>query len=307
VLVLAAPVLLAAAEAAGGSAHTPPRFGNEARMVVVSATAVDGKGRPVRDLKADEVQVLERGRPQRIVHFTHGRATSARLLLLVDASGSMEGAKKESNVRNAVNQILAALDPADKVALAGFDHKYWGVVAFTEDRDAIRQGLADLTPFGSTALHDALDKAAHDIASHGEGRRAVIVLTDGVDTASTKEPDEVISRSQALDVPIYTMSMVSPLDDPRSKSFLGRDSRAPSVLGASMLARYAAFSGGQSFIVSTPEQLTEKVALMIDELKHQYRLGYDPPEGPPGFRQIEVRTKRKGVRVRARNGYVPPS
>jgi len=276
-------------------------------MVVVSATAVDAKGRPVRDLKADEVQVFERGHAQRIVHFTHGRATSARLLILVDASGSMEGAKKESNVRNAVDQILAALDPADQVALAGFDHKYWGVVAFTEDRDAIRRGLVDLTPFGSTALHDALDHAARDIASHGEGRRAVIVLTDGIDTASTLAPDEVISRSQALDVPIYAMSIVSPLDDPRSKSFLGRDSRAPSILGANMLARYAAFSGGWSFIVSTPERLREAVAQMVDELKHQYRLGYDPPEGPPGFRPIEVRAKRKGVRVRARSGYVPPS
>ena len=308
-LILAWPILLAAAvdPSGRGAQSAAPRFGSEARMVVVSATAVDGKGRPVRDLKAEDVQVLEQGRPQRIVHFSHGRATSARLLILVDASGSMEGQKKEAGVRDAVDQILASLDPEDQVALAGFDHKYWGVVAFTKDREAIRAGLTDLTPFGSTALHDALDRAAHDIASHGEGRRAVIVLTDGVDTASSAAPDEVISRSRALDVPIYTMSLVSPLDDPRSKSFLGRESRAPSLLGASVLARYAAFSGGQPFIVSSAEKLREAVAAILDELKHQYRLGYDPPEGPPGFRPIEVRTKRKGVRVRARSGYVPPS
>jgi hypothetical protein len=74
-----------------------------------------------------------------------------------------------------------------------------------------------------------------------------------------------------------------------------------------MLARYAAFSGGASFIVSEPRQMKDAATQIVDEIKHQYRLGYDPPEGPPGFRSIEVRTKRKGVRVRTRSGYVPPS
>jgi Ca-activated chloride channel homolog len=298
--------LLAVGEASRRDA-APPRFGAEAQLVVVSATAVDGKGRPVRDLRPEEVQVLERGRPQKIVHFTHARVTSARILLVIDASGSMEGSRKVANVRAAVDQILATLDPEDQVALAGFDHKYWGVVKFTRDRAAIQTGLEDLTPFGSTALHDALDHAAHDIASHGEGRRAVIVVTDGIDTASKTTPDEVIARSQALDVPIYTLSIVSALDDPRAKSFLGHENTSPAMVGSSVLARYAAFSGGASFIVSDLERLREAALQIVSEVKHQYRLGYDPPDGPPGFRSIEVRTKRKGVRVRARSGYLPPS
>ena len=111
------------------------------------------------------------------------------------------------------------------MAVAGFDSRYWGVVAFTRDRQAVRHGLESITPFGSTALHDALDKAARDIASHGEGRRAVVVLTDGVDTSSQKTADEVIARSRALDVPIYAVSVVSPLDDPGSESFLGEKGR----------------------------------------------------------------------------------
>lgn len=301
-------VLLAAAAAPPAvPAGSVPRFDSETQMVVVSATAVDKKGRPVLDLKAHEVEVLENGRAQKIVHFAHGRATSARLLLLVDASGSMEGTRKEASVRDAVDVILAGLDAADEVALAGFDHKYWGVVPFTRDRDAIRRGLDDVTPFGSTALHDALDKAAHDIASHGEGRRAIVVLTDGIDTASKMPADEVISRSKALDVPIYAMSIVSPLDDPRSEAFLGREQQAAALIGADVLARYADFSGGRAFTVSTEERLQKVVAQVVGELKHQYRLGYDPPEGPPGFRPIKVRTKRKGVTVRSRSGYVPSS
>jgi VWFA-related protein len=193
VLLLVAAALLAAA---APPRREVPRFDSETRMVVVSATALDRKGRPVLDLKPEDVQVFERGRPQKIVHFTHARVTSARLLILVDASGSMEGAKKVGNVRDAVEQILTTVDRADEIALAGFDQKYWGVVAFTRDRGAIRKGLEDLTPFGATALHDALDHAASDIASHGEGRRAIVVLTDGLDTASQMAPDEVIERSR---------------------------------------------------------------------------------------------------------------
>src|SRR5262245_922048 len=97
-----------------------PRFSSEARLVVVSATVVDKKGRPVRDLRAEEMALFERGQRQRILHFGHSRATRARLLLLVDASGSMEGRLQETRVRGAVDQILFALDSADEVALAGF-------------------------------------------------------------------------------------------------------------------------------------------------------------------------------------------
>ena len=87
-----------------------------------------------------------------------------------------------------------------------------------------------MTPFGSTALHDALDKAAHDIATHGEGRRAVVVLTDGIDTSSQAAPDDVIARSRALDVPIYAVSVVSPLDDPAAKEFAGDKGQRISAL-----------------------------------------------------------------------------
>jgi Ca-activated chloride channel family protein len=290
------------------TAAAAPRFDSESRLVVLSATAVDKKGRPVRDLRPEELQVYERGRRQRIVQFGHARTTRARVLLIVDASGSMEAELRETKVRGTVEQILFALDPEDEVALAGFDQKYWGVVAFTKDRVAIQRGLAELTPFGSTALHDALDKGAHDLASHGEGRRAVIVLTDGIDTASAKDPDEVIAHSQALDVPIYTISLVSPLDDPESSSFLGSEHRGEAATaGLGVLRRYAEMSGGATFIVSEPRRLSEAARQIVEELKHQYRLGYDPPDGPPGYRSIEVRTTRKGVRVRTRNGYVPPS
>lgn len=291
----------------GAPARAQVRFPASADLVVLSATAVDGKGRPVRDLRAEEFRVFDEGRPQQIRHFVQGQELAARLLLLVDASGSMNTEMKTTSSRMAAYQVLDALPAEDHVALAGFDHRYWGIVAFTRERDKVKSAFGELAPFGSTALHDALDKAAYDIASHGEGRRAVVVITDGVDTASQKAPDEVIARSRALDVPIYAISVVSPLDDPRSPSFAGRERPAAATVGSAMLARYAQQSGGAAFTVSDFSALRQAAVQIVAELKHQYRLGYEPPDSPKHFRRIEVRSTRKGVVVRARSGYMPPS
>jgi Ca-activated chloride channel family protein len=282
-------------------------FSARSDLVVFSATAVDGKGRPVIDLRRDEFRVYEDGRPQKIEHFHEGQGLPARVLLLVDASGSMADAFKVASARRAAGQVLDALAPDDLVALAGFDSRYWGVVAFTRDREALRKGLRSVTPFGSTALHDSLAKAAHDIASHGEGRRAVVVLTDGIDTSSQSTAEVTIARSRALDVPIYAISVVSPLDDPQAREFLGDRDKAKAEQAQEVLARYAALSGGLSFRVSDFPALQQAAAQIAAELKHQYRLGWDPPAGPARFRHVAVVTTRRGVTIRVRSGYLPPS
>jgi VWFA-related protein len=282
-----------------------PRFSSGTDLVILSATAIDKRGRPVTDLRREEMRVFEDGRPQKLEHFSQGRAAGAKLLLLLDASGSMTGELKSASTRMAAIQILAALDPEDEAALAAFDHKYWGVVAFTRDRHKVEQAMAEIESFGATALHDALARASSDLASHGEGRRAVVVLTDGVDTASQLLADEAISRSQALDVPIYAVSVVSPLEDPQSPRFSGHERPALATTGATVLARYAELSGGAAFTVSEIGGLRAAAARIVTELKQQYRLGYDPPPGPPRFRRVDVRSTRKGVVVRTRRGYVP--
>jgi Ca-activated chloride channel homolog len=275
-------------------------------LVVFSATAIDGRGRPVMDLRREDFRIYEDGRSQAIAHFHGGRGLPARVLLLVDASGSMNEDFKVASARRAAWQILDVLGPEDQVAVAGFDSRYWGVVAFTRDREAVRQGVDSIAPFGSTALHDALDKAARDIASHGEGRRALVVLTDGVDTSSEKKPDEVLARSRALDVPIYAVSVVSPLDDPASPLFLGKK-EAGEAAAAETLSRYATLSGGTAFRVSDATGLRTAADRIAGELKHQYRLGWDAPNGPARFRRVVVLSTRKGVTVRTRSGYLPPS
>jgi Ca-activated chloride channel family protein len=300
--------------APGGLAAQAPQagapglsFGTRSDLVVISATALDGDGHPVRNLRKEDFRVFDEGRPQMVLHFATARDAPARVLLLVDASGSMNAELKTTSSRMAAVQLMAALAPADQVALAGFDSRYFGVVQFTTDRNAIQKGFVELKPWGTTALHDALDKAASDLASHGEGRRAIVVITDGIDTASEKTPEQVIARSRALDVPIYAVSVLSPIDDPRSPMFAGRERPGAATTGSAILDRYARLSGGRAFGVSDFKGLRQAAESISDELKHQYRLGYDPPVGPPRFRRIEVRTTRKGIQVRTRSGYMPPS
>jgi Ca-activated chloride channel family protein len=284
-----------------------PTFASRSNLVVLSATAVDGRGRPVTNLRRDDFRVFEEGHLQRIEHFSDAEKVPARVLLLVDFSGSMNEELKTASSRMAIMQLLASLGSEDQVALAGFDSRYFGLVQFTRNKDEVLKALDTVQPFGSTALHDALDKGASDLASHGEGRRAVVVITDGIDTASVQAPDSVIARSRALDVPIYTVSVISPLDDPSSDQYVGRHQSGAATKGSTVLARYADLSGGAAFRVSDFRGLKDAASRIALELKHQYRLGYDPPAGPSRFRRVEVRTTRRGVVVRTRSGYVPPS
>ena len=286
-------------------AQAPPEFGLQTNLVVLSATAVDSHGRPIQDLKQEELRIFDEGKPQKIVRFSQASDLKARVLLLCDASGSMNGQLKTTSTKMAVLQFLSALGKEDEVALAGFDSRYFGLVPFTTDHSKIQEKFGELTPWGATALHDALDHAASDLASHGEGRRAVVVITDGVDNASEKTAEEVIAHSRALDVPIYAISVISPLDDPHSNLFTGKEISNKAAEGAATLSRYAALSGGAAFSVSDFKALKAASDQIANELKHQYRLGYDPPEGPARFHHIAVQSTRRGVVIKTRNGYMP--
>src|SRR5258706_13667241 len=118
---------------------------------------------------------------------------------------------------------------------------------------------------------------------HGEGRRAVVVITDGIDTSSQQNADAVIARSRALDVPIYTVSVISPLDDRGSELFVRQKRPGAATQGSAVLARYAALSRGAPFEVSDFAGLKQAAERIAGGLKDQDRVGYDSPAGAAPF------------------------
>ena len=146
------------------------------------------------------------------------------------------------------------------------------------------------------------------MASHGEGRRAVVVITDGIDTSSQKNAEDGDrALAGARRAHLRRVRGLAPRRSATRSCSSGKKRPGSATVGSAVLARYAALSGGAAFEVSDFGGLKQAADRIAVELKHQYRLGYDPPAGPARFRRVEVRTTRKGVVVRTRSGYVPAS
>jgi VWFA-related protein len=160
-------------------------------------------------------------------------------------------------------------------------------------------------PYGQTSLYDAIAQAAKSVADTAPGdrrRRAVIVLTDGVDTSSEMTPAEVSAAASSIDVPVYVVTVMSPIDvPPEFESSRLAHASAPE----GTLRTLARWTGGELFMVSAPAHGSIAARQIIDELRHQYVLGVSASASSrDGWRQLSVRiTKDRDFTVRARSGY----
>ena len=216
---------------------------------------------------------------------------------------------KLDEARQAARQVLSVLRvnaaprARDEAAVYSFDTRLQALQGFTADPGAIEDALSRVEPYGETSLYDAIAQTARGVALSGSAdrfvqRRAVIVITDGVDTSSEMAPADVAAIASRIDVPVYVMAVVSPLDDP------GR-AATPGMPGAdrpSDLRELAERTGGELFVMSAPAHQSVAARQIIDELRHQYMLAFDAlPAGAP--RPLEVRMRDRRLTVRARTGY----
>ena len=278
------------------------RFEMSVEAVHLTVT-VTKKSRLVTNLKEKDFRVYEDGLPQELIYFARGTDSPVDVLLLVDASGSMDVVSKVVNTRNAGIQLIHSLDPEDRVAVYAFDQHLYEAIAFTQDKEKAIAKLQKIEPFGSTALYDAVALAASEVEHEGFGRRAIVVMTDGVDTSSRLSIEEAVNLAKGVDLPVYAVRVVSPLDDPSSDRYLGVHGRDAKEEDA--LERFTNETGGRLFTGSEIGAL-RLIALQIrEELKTQYRLGYvrsnKAEDGK--FRQVDIETRRRGVVVHARKGY----
>ena len=291
---LCACVPLAGAQ---GAAPAAPMFRSSVDLVRVSATARDAKGRFVPGLTRWDFQVLDDGVPRLIEEF-HPEDGGISLTVLLDASGSMEAGLAVA--RETAGHLLAALGREDdETGFFAFDTEMHEVAPYGTHRATVPASMAQVQPFGATSLYDAIAEAARRAATRNGNRRAVVVLTDGIDTSSALTPSEVSGIASAIDVPVYVVAVVPAIDDPWSNR--GVVSEGQSTLRGS-LRDLAEWTGGETFVASSEAARQDAARRVVDELRHQYLIAFEARE-TPGWHRLEVRTHRRTVTVRARSGY----
>ncbi len=279
-----------------------PTFRGGVEVVTITAVVRDKRGRFVPGLTREDFQVLDRGVLRRIGDARSDQ-TALSLALLVDVSGSMEVAGNLNRARAAANMVLAGLERGrDEAALFTFDTGLEEVQPFTSDARAVLQGFDSAVGFGATRLHDAIAATAQRVISRGNHRRAIVVLTDGVDTASKLSPAEVSGIASSIDVPVYIVTVVSPIDVGDTERRLNPDEERPPAPHGT-LGDLARWTGGQVFVTSAVDELASAAREIVAELRNQYLLSFEPGS-PPGWHPLEVRTRKKNLIVRTRGGYV---
>jgi VWFA-related protein len=266
-------------------------------LVRIAAVVRDKKGRFVQDLSARDFEVLDNGQARSISDF-RSDVTGVSIALLFDVSGSMEG--QLPHAREAARHVLSWLDSRDEAAVFTFDTRLDQRVPFTEGLKTLPEAVGNIVPFGATSLHDAIALTAKRVGEREGRRRAVVVLTDGADTASHLTPSEAAAAASEIDVPVYIFGIVQNIDNPTSD--LATTSVERSAFSGP-LPELASATGGYTFVASTPSQRSLAARQIIDELRHQYLIAFES-SGTPGWHPLVVRSHKKDLVVRARNGYI---
>ncbi|MEZ5291266.1 MAG: VWA domain-containing protein [Vicinamibacterales bacterium] len=300
VALLATPVVGETGQT-GSEPQTGGMFRSGVDLVTVSATVRDRRGRAVVDLAETDFEVLDRGVRRPIAQFRR-EAAPVSVAILFDVSGSMDLASRALAARFAAHHVLSWLEHGrDEAALFAFDSRLHEVAPFTVDTRALQGALGEVDPFGATSLHDAIADTAKRISERANHRRAIVVLTDGIDTASRLTPAEVSGIASEIDVPVYVIAVVLPIDNPDANGRPARDESVPAAVGT--IRELAAWTGGELFYASTPSDTSKIARQVVRELREQYLIAFEPG-ADAGWHPIEIRTTRKNLTVRARGGYV---
>jgi len=302
--ILVVPPLAArnAEPAATVSADQQPVATFRAGVEAVSITAAvrDRRGRVVRDLRKTDFEVVDSGAIRQIRDFYSGEATIS-LAVLLDISGSMAVGGNMDRARHAVHVMTGLLTRAgDEAALFTFDARLHEVVGFTTDLDRVRRVSLEGRPWGLTSLYDAVAHAATAVASRANRHRALLVITDGVDTGSQLTAPEVSGIAASIDVPVYLLVVVTPLDHPGDRLSVVADGAST---GSATLADLARWTGGDMRMASAPAHTVEAARDLLGELRYQYLITFEP-DPRPGWHPLEVRTRDRDLIVHARGGYM---
>lgn len=290
---------LAVALACGALAAQTPvvqsdqRLRSSVEVTVVTATVRDAEGKLAVGLPREAFEMFEDGKPVAITQFTSERVPLG-LGLLLDISESMYG-RKIKDAENAVERfLLDLLAPTDAFFVMAFNHQPRLLFGWKTDPAGVHDSLARLYPTGSTAIYDAIAAATPYLDHRPRERAALVLITDGADTASDITLHDLRPALVRSDAFVYAIAIDTP----------GTQAIAQKV-SVPTLSEITNQSGGRTEVVRDTADLETATANIADELNHQYVLGYSSPTPGDGqYHSIRVRVNRDGYKVRARAGYV---
>jgi len=276
--------------------QAPPKegtFRSAIDLTTVNATVVSRDGGLITGLPRDAFDVYEDGLLQSITQFTNERVPVS-LGILLDISDSMFG-RRLLESREAIERfVVDLLDPEDEFALLAFNHQTYSLSGWTMDRSAAARVMAPLKPSGSTAIYDAIVSALPLVDVRNRQRAALLVVSDGADTASDATIRDVHSALLRSDCFVYAIAIDSSERQPINTE-----------VNPSALREITDQSGGRTLVVHSTADAITALTEIAEELNSQYLIGYASPKARDGqFHSIRVRVRGTDHLVRARNGYV---
>jgi len=275
------------------------------KAVSIAVTVQDKGGRYINDLAQKDFTILENDKKQEITYFKYDFEAPVSLTVLLDVSGSMALQDKLDECKDALKNLLAnLLSPRDEVSLLIFaDGEVEVASKFSIDKKDFLTVLEKTEAYGQTALNDAV-AVSPDFANRGKNeKRALLLITDGIENDSRSSPDQASEIARRVDVPIYTIGYKIPL----SEQYLAKHKRAPALTSAGIidtLQKFSLATGGKAFFLNEPQEMNAALREIQKELSHQYILGYTSyKEANNDYRKIKVITSNKRFRVRTRQGY----
>jgi len=235
-----------------------------------------------------------------ILSFRADLRSPVSVAVLVDMSGSMVMASKTAMARQAFEGVLSQLRAGqDEVAVFTFDSELHERRSFTNDPAQVKGALDEFEAFGTTSLYDATAAAARRLAERSAAHKAIIVLTDGIDTSSRMTAREVSALASSISVPVYVVATVPSIDQ---RAMMEAAERASQQSDAADLRDLAEWTGGQMLFASSLTETVVVASSLIDELRQQYVLAIEASAGRE-WRRLDVRVKRPSAVVKARSGY----
>ncbi len=274
---------------------------------LVTVTVTDFEGEYISDLEPRDFSLYVDGAPQKIVYFNTGRREPVSLGLVVDGSGSMR--TKRGPARHALRGFIAQIKRGDEVFLEQFSHQLSLLQDFTDSRMLLVQAVSQLRPIGGTALHDAIVDGLHRVQRGRHQKKALIVITDGYDTASLTPLDEMLGAARRSGVLIYTIGIGNPHSylANRRRIMIGRYAMLPNQglerVDVKTLQQISTQTGGKHFLLNTAEvhgiraTLAQATQTISQELRAQYSIGYALEQDGEQHR-VQVETFRDDVVVR---------